>query len=169
MARLAHDIMNPTIDISTVHEFSVRHLTEVFSTMLSLPVAVLPAEPPESAHERVSGSVGFVGELVTGAVYLHVPAPFAARIAGAMLGLPEEEIPGEADVNDVLGEVANMLAGGLKSWLCDANAACALTTPAIIRGTSFYVLPSEGVKRIKIGFESGPHHGLVEIHIKFTS
>jgi chemotaxis protein CheX len=160
--------MNQTITIPAVHEFVVRHLAEVFSTMLTLPAVPVAGLAPENAHERVSGSVGFVGETVTGAVYLHVPAPFAAQIAGAMLGLPAAEPPGDADVNDVLGEVTNMLAGGLKSWLCDAGAACALTTPAIIRGTSFHVLPSEGVSQIAIGFASGAHQGLVEVHIKFT-
>lgn len=160
--------MNPSITNAAVHDFVVRHLAEVFTTMLSLPAVPVAELEPGSPHERVSGSVGFVGEQVSGAVYLHVPAPFAARITGAMLGLPAEETPGDADVNDVLGEVTNMLAGGLKSWLCDAGAACALTTPAIIRGTSFQVLPSEGVTQLQIGFESGAHRGLVEIHIKFT-
>jgi chemotaxis protein CheX len=67
-----------------------------------------------------------------------------------------------------MGEVTNMLAGGLKSWLCDAGASCALTTPAIIRGTSFQVLTREGVTRIQSGFVSDGHEGVLEMHIKFT-
>ena len=160
--------MNPPIAASAVQEFLVRHLAEVFSTMLSLPAVPLTEAPPAHTPERVSGSVGFVGEDVSGAVYVHVPAQFAGRITGAMLGLPDEEIPGDADVNDVMGEVTNMLAGGLKSWLCDAGATCALTTPAIIRGTSFHIVASEGVSQIQFGFASGAHQGLVEVHIKFA-
>ncbi len=159
---------NQPIAAAAVREFLVRHLAEVFSTMLTLPAVPLAEICPGDAQERVSGSVGFVGETVSGSVYLHVPAPLAAQIAGAMLGLPAEEVPGDADVNDVLGEVTNMLAGGLKSWLCDAGAACALTTPAIIRGTSFYIMPSEGVIKIEFGFASGEHKGMVETHIKFA-
>ena len=161
--------MNPPIAAPAIQEFLTRHLAEVFSTMLSLPAVPLAELLPANPQERVSGSVGFVGEAVTGAVYLNVPAPFAAHITGAMLGLPAEETPGDADVNDVVGEVTNMLAGGLKSWLCDAGAACALTTPAIIRGSSFHILPSEGVTRIQFNFESGAHRGLVEVHVKFTN
>ena len=67
----------------------------------------------------MTGSVGFAGENVTGAVYLHLSAAFANRVAAAMLGLQPEEIMGETEVNDVVGEVTNMLTGGLKSWLCD--------------------------------------------------
>jgi chemotaxis protein CheX len=160
--------MNQPIEAVAVQEFLVRHLAEVFSTMLSLPTIPLAAATPGDAKERVSGSVSFVGETVTGSVYLHVPTTFAGLMTGAMLGLPAEETPGDADVNDVVGEVTNMVAGGLKSWLCDAGATCALSTPAIIRGTSFYIIASEGVARIQSGFASGAHHGLVEVHIKFT-
>lgn len=160
--------MNPPITAPSIRDFLVRHLAEVFTTMLSLPAVPLAEIPSDHPQERVSGSVGFVGEAVTGAVYLHLPAPFAAHVTGAMLGMPAEETPGDAEVNDVIGEVTNMLAGGLKSWLCDAGAACALTTPAIIRGTSFQILASEGVSEIQLGFESGGHRGLVEVHIKFN-
>jgi len=137
--------------------------------MLSLPAVPLAEAANGEAKERVSGSVSFVGETVTGAVYLHVPTAFAGQMTGAMLGLPAEETPGEAEVNDVVGEVTNMVAGGLKSWLCDAGAACALSTPAIIRGTSFYIIASEGVARIHFGFASGVHQGLLEVHLKFTN
>jgi CheY-specific phosphatase CheX len=159
---------NQPIAPAAVKEFLIRHLAEVFSTMLTLPAVPLAEIAPVETKERVSGSVGFVGATVSGSVYLHVPATLAAQVAGAMLGMPAEETPSDADVNDVLGEVTNMLAGGLKSWLCDAGAACALTTPAIIRGTSFYIMHSEGVTKIAFSFESGPHKGLVETHIKFA-
>jgi len=152
-----------------VREFLVRHLAEVFLTMLSLPAVPLAALPSVDANEHISGSVGFAGETVTGAVYLHLPAPLATHITATMLGLPAAETPGDSDVNDVVGEVTNMLAGGLKSWLCDAGAVCALTTPAIIRGHSFHILAGEGVSRIKFVFESSPHQGLVEAHIKFNN
>ena len=36
---------------------------------------------------NASGSAGFGGESVTGAVYLHLSADFAKQVAGAMLGL----------------------------------------------------------------------------------
>jgi chemotaxis protein CheX len=151
-----------------VQDFLVRHLAEVFATMLSLPAVPLAASQCIAAAERVSGSVAFVGEAVTGAVYLHLPATLAATVTRAMLGLPGEKTPAVADVNDVVGEVTNMLAGGLKSWFCDAGAVCALTTPAIIRGSSFQVLPCEGVTRIQFGFESGGSPGEVEVHLKIT-
>ena len=72
-----------------------------------------------------------------------------------MLGLPPEEVTGETEVNDVVGEATNMLTGGLKSWLCDAGAECAVSTPAIIRGTSFAIEAMPDVARELLVFECG--------------
>ncbi len=114
--------MNQTVQISDVREFMTHHLTDVFETMLSMKAVLVPGVNRPAFGERVSGSVGFAGENVTGAVYLHLSAPFAHQVAGAMLGLPPEETASENDVNDVVGEATNMLTGGMKSWLCDAGA-----------------------------------------------
>jgi len=84
-----------------------------------------------------------------------------------MLGLPAEEMNNESEVNDVVGEVKNMVAGGLKSWLCDAGAVCAMSTPAIIRGTSFAIEPMPDVQRASLVFDCGEDRVLVEVHVKF--
>ena len=160
--------MNQPIKATAVQEFLACHLAEVYSTMLSLPVVPLAGALPGGANERVSGAVGFAGETVTGSLYLHVPTAFAGQMTTAMLGLPPDETPGDAEVNDVVGEVTNMIAGGLKSWLCDAGATCALSPPAIIRGTSFSIIASEGVARIQFGFASNIQQGMLEAHIKFS-
>lgn len=160
--------MNQTVQISEVREFMTRHLVDVFDTMLSLKAALAPGAEPPPFGERVSGSVGFAGDTVTGAVYLHLSAPFASQAAAAMLGLAPAEITGETEVNDVVGEVTNMLTGGLKSWLCDAGFACAVSTPAIIRGTAFAVEPLPEVERVWLVFDCGDDRLVVEIHIKLN-
>jgi chemotaxis protein CheX len=117
--------------------------------------------------DRVTGSVGMAGNTVTGSVYLHLTSVFAGQAAAAMLGLGAEEL-GNDEVNDVIGEVTNMLAGGLKSWLCDAGAACALTTPAVIRGSSFEIKPKPGGETALLAFTCGETQGFVEVHLKFN-
>lgn len=161
--------MNNTISTSDVRNYVATHLGEVFETMLSLKAeTAADFEPGRLAGERVTGSVGMAGETVTGSVYLHVSAPFAVQATAAMLGMTPEEITGTAEVNDVIAEVTNMIGGGLKSWLCDAGASCALTTPAVIRGNSFEVMAKPGVESIHLGFHCGGTSGLIEIHIKFN-
>jgi CheY-specific phosphatase CheX len=160
--------MNQTIQISDIREFMIRHLADVFDTMLSMKAVLAPQAGPPQFGERVTGSVGFAGEAVTGAVYLHLSVPLANRGASAMLGLPLEEITNENEVNDVVGEVTNMLTGGLKSWICDASIECAVSTPAIIRGTSFDVEPMPDVERINLIFDCGDDRFAVEIHVKLN-
>jgi chemotaxis protein CheX len=160
--------MSQTVQLPNVCDFVSRHLADVFDTMLAMKADLVPNAPLPHFAERVTGAVGFAGETVTGAVYLHLSAPFANRVAAAMLGLKPEEIPGEHDVNDVVGEATNMLTGGLKSWLCDAGAECAVSTPAIIRGTSFAVEVMPNVERECLVFECGGERVMVEIHIKLN-
>jgi chemotaxis protein CheX len=160
--------MSQTVQISDVRGFMTRHLADVFDTMLSMKAVPISDASVPVFGERVSGSVGFAGETVTGAVYLHLSAPFANHVAAAMLGMAPEEIPGEADVNDVVGEATNMLAGGLKSWLCDAGAECAVSTPAIIRGTAFDIESMPDVQRELLVFNCGEDRFIVEVHIKFN-
>ncbi len=146
----------------------VRHFVEVCSTMLSLEASLLPEPQLPHFASRVTGSVGFGGEAVTGVVYLHLSAEFAKTVAAAMLGLGPDEAISEPEQNDVIGEVTNMLAGGLKSALCDAGAACAVSTPSIIRGTAFVIEPTPGLERIILVFNCGAEPVGVEVHIQYT-
>jgi CheY-specific phosphatase CheX len=157
--------MSQTIQIPNICEFMNRHLVDVFDTMLTMKASPVPNAPAPQFEERVTGSVAFAGDHITGAVYLHLATPFAGRVAGAMLGLPAEEL-GEAEVNDVVGEATNMLTGGLKSWLCDSGAECAVSTPAIIRGSSFVIEAAPDVARQFLIFDCDHNRIVVEIHVK---
>ena len=79
--------MSQTVQITDVREFMTRHLADVFDTMLSMKAILARTTSLPVFGERVSGSVGFAGETVTGAVYLHLSAPFATQVAAAMLGM----------------------------------------------------------------------------------
>jgi CheY-specific phosphatase CheX len=159
--------MTPTVQITNVCEFMRRHLVDVFETMLSLKAVDLPQAAVPLHGQRVTGAVGFAGETTNGTVYLHLSAAFANRAAAAMLGLPAEEALGDNEVNDVIGEATNMLTGGLKSWLCDCGADCAVSTPTIIRGESYSIEAVPEVKREFLIFECEGERLAVEIHIKF--
>jgi CheY-specific phosphatase CheX len=161
-------LMSASISTPDIRDYISRHLADVFDTMLSMKVATSPDGEIPVFKERVSGSVGFIGETVTGSVYLHLPGAFASQATGAMLGMPPEEQASDSDIKDVVGEMTNMVAGGFKSWLCDAGLLCALTTPAVIRGSSFAITASQGVERIPLRFDCGESSGIVEITIKFV-
>jgi chemotaxis protein CheX len=157
--------MSQTIQIPDISAFMSRHFVDVFETMLSMKSQMVAQAGLPQFEDRVTGSVAFAGDHVNGAVYLHFATPFAGQVAGAMLGLPPADL-GEAEVNDVVGEVTNMLTGGLKSWLCDSGAECAVSTPAIIRGSSFVIEPVPDVVREWLVFECQRDRVIVEIHVR---
>ena len=99
---------------------------KVFETMLSLKAKPAPDQTIPHHPNRVTGSVGLGGESVTGAAYIHMSETVAAHAASAMLSMPIEELS-EGEINDVVGDMCNMLCGGLKSSLCDAGFPCAIS------------------------------------------
>lgn len=151
-----------------IREFISRHLAEVFETMLSKKAVPTDDASVRLAADRVCGSVGFAGENVTGVVYLQFSGAFALQAASAMLGIAVEEIGGDEETNDVVGEMTNMLGGGLKSALCNAGFQCAVSTPSIIRGSNFIVEAMPDVERIALSFNCENEPILTEVHIKYT-
>lgn len=117
--------------ISTFVRGAVR---EVFSTMLSMEV-ICDEEvddqllPPTSVG-GVSGGVGFTGKM-SGMLYLNLPVDFAKKCGGQILG--SEELS-DTEVNDVVGELTNMVTGNLKSKMADRGFNCTLSIPNVIRG-----------------------------------
>lgn len=139
-------------------------VTEVFSTMVA--IAVKPADVAfPSRCDRVSGSVGIAGENLSGTLSLHVPAELAAKAATGMLGM--ELTPDAPEVNDVIGELTNMVGGGFKSALNDANVFCAMSVPSLVRGRSFVVETVPGAENECVCFECNGSILAVELNIKF--
>lgn len=160
--------MSRTVQLPSVSEFMIAHLVDVFDTMLSVKAELKRGAAPPPFASRVTGCVGFAGDEVNGAVYLHLSGSFAIKAASTMLGIAPEKISDENEVNDAVGEATNMVTGGLKSWLCDNGAPCAMSTPAIIRGTSFSIEPTPDVERDWLVFECGGETVVAEIHIKLN-
>jgi len=160
--------MSATVQLPAVCDFMAKHLPDVFDTMLSIKAVLVPKAALPQYEERVTGAVGFGGEKVNGAIYFHLSAPFARRAAAAMLGMTPEEVGDDNAVNDVIGELSNMLTGGLKSWLCDAGNDCAMSTPAIIRGKGFEIEAMPDVARELLVFDCDNERAVVEIHIKLN-
>jgi len=138
----------------------------VFDTMLSMEVESMEGQPLESNNgTQIVGSVGFAGA-VLGNLNLHVNEEFACRITAAMLGMETDEIEGDEEVHDVIGELCNMICGDLKSRLCDVGLTCELSIPSITSGKEFKI-ESRGWDRSEhFGFRSHNHTALVAVYMK---
>lgn len=158
--------MSQSLDLTNIREFMKRHVVNVFETMLSMTAVPCADCNLKGAAERISSSVGFGGDTVTGVAYLHLSGQFANGVAAAILALAPDTVSAESEVNDVVGELSNMLIGGLKSHLCDMGFPCAVSTPTIIRGTSFDIESMQDIERMCLAFQCGADCCVVEIHVK---
>ncbi|MBE7498750.1 MAG: chemotaxis protein CheX [Verrucomicrobiales bacterium] len=135
---------------------------EVFSTMVGLALEPHPAAACTfNGQPQIASSIGFTGQL-TGVVYLYTTIPFAHRITRHLLRLPDPEPATEEMVNDVLGELANMVVGHFKSRLTDRGIPCVMTIPSIVRGSHFGIEPVSQTAVDRLGFHHASHYLVVE-------
>lgn len=152
-----------TLDIKT---FVSNTIKDVFETMFSMEVVLLNGELKKAnGDDRIVGSVGFAGD-VMGSVNIHVSKAFGRAITASMLEMDVEEIDGDEEIHDVIGELCNMVGGDLKSRLCDSGLPCKLTIPSIACGNNFIVGPRGWTRRERIGLQHDAHTALVEVFMK---
>ena len=155
-------------DINTVdlRGFVSGAMNEVFDTMLSMDLEL--AEEGVQANvagERIVGSVGFAGKAV-GSVNIQVNEAFARSITAAMLGMEEDEIDGDEEVHDVIGELSNMVGGDLKSRLCDGGLECELSIPSITTGSDFRMEIKGWERHESLIFRHQEQFALVDVYVK---
>jgi chemotaxis protein CheX len=117
----------------------VIHATkEVFATMVMMEVedSAPLKEPINKFHCSITGMVGLAGTY-TGILSIHCPKHFAMAVTSNMLGMDVDEV-GE-DVNDALGEIANMLGGYVKQVLSKGGLDISLSIPTVISGDEYTI------------------------------
>jgi CheY-specific phosphatase CheX len=121
----------------------------VFSTMLGLEFQTRVAQSPYPASpQTLTAAVELDGEW-RGAVLLHCFEAQAHEFAARFLGLPPTaNVDGE--VRDVLGELANMIAGNLK---CTLLPGIHLSMPQVVTGCCDSLRKS-GTLLCELGFET---------------
>ena len=98
----------------------------------------LPAGLAELKHSEVS--IALVNDAVALQIGVCAPDVACTALSKALLGIPEDEEITEDDVTDGIGEVANIIAGGLKSRLDDDY-------PALKLGLPVWSIPQHGKHR----------------------
>ena len=164
-AELESDALDATgrkaLDPMEVKKFDVRgsvskSMRDVFETMLSLDLQTLDDDMPAASAlgARVVGSVSFVGPLM-GGFNFYVSEAFSRFMTAAMLGMEAEELEGDEEVKDVVGEICNIVGGNLKSKFCDAGLKCELTTPSFTTGNDFKIESRHMITYERMAFEQG--------------
>lgn len=151
------------IDLAGMVENAVRN---VFSTMLSMDVEKSNADGSADIEgDKITGCVGFAGE-ASGVVCIEMKADFARFITGAMLGEDPSEVQVPDEINDVIGELCNMVGGNLKSRFCDSGLPCVLTIPSITHGSDFRIGQMSGARKERFLFSHKGNPFAVMVFLK---
>ena len=103
----------------------------------------------QSSTPVLAGCIQITGAW-NGAVALHCSSELIRQAAAVMLGLEEDSIAQE-DMRDSLGELVNMVSGGVKSLLPET---CMLSLPTVVEGTDFTISIPGALLIQKTAFQS---------------
>jgi len=144
----------------------VKSIIEVFDTMFSATLEHTDSVTSESLEGvRNVGSVGFDGD-ATGMVSIHFSEMFAREMAANKLGMETDEIGGDEEVREMLGEMGNIVGGNLKSSFTDAGLTCVLSPPTFTTGTEFEIEALNMEKYERFAFKSNGSIIFLELGIK---
>jgi chemotaxis protein CheX len=126
-----------------IYRDDLAHIVQsVFDTMMDLDAAEC-GTPWQHTPDTITAAVHFVGEW-RGAALVECRAPQALQFAARFMGM-EPPAAIDEDVRDVVGELANMVAGNLKSLL---PRGVDLSMPSLVEGSD-YALHIRGVDAIE--------------------
>ena len=138
-----------------------QFVTDIWSTFLNMRVS--PTETPfkpKGNGNTLAGCVQITGEW-QGSVTLYAPKEIGKKVAATMYGLDESEVDNK-QIQDVIGEITNVLAGNIKSIL---PAPCSISLPCVaITDFNLHHPGSEMLTAVNFDCEGLPF--LVVMHYK---
>ena len=167
LGRLKH------VDVEKINALDIKaqvseSVIDVFDTMLSAQLEPADSISSESLENiRNVGSVCFAGD-ATGMVSIHIGDNFTRELAADMLGMEIEELEGDEEIKDMMGELGNIVGGNLKSAFTDAGLACALSTPSFTSGTDFKIESLNMEKYERFAFQCDDNIVFVEMGVKIS-
>lgn len=133
---------------------------EVFSTMVMMEAMDdYPLRDPINRFKcSITGMVGFAG-IYSGVISIHCPVELALKITSSMLGMECDEV--NEDLNDAIGEIANMLGGSVKQVLSKGGLDVKLSIPTVISGEDYTVNSLSDTDCVVIPFKTDDNRFLV--------
>jgi chemotaxis protein CheX len=137
---------------------------EIFTGMVMMEISQ-DQEPTKELGPLKNSITGMVGLAGThkGMLAVHFPNALALAITTSFLGMEVEEM--NEDVQDAIGEIANMLGGNVKTILSDKGKDIQLSLPSTISGEEYRLMPQDEVDMVVIPFTApaGTFHVELEL------
>lgn len=141
---------------------------EIFETMIMADVT--PGVPLSEHVSRftcsLSAMVGFAG-FKQGNLSIHAPEKVAKGLTQDFLGMEVDEI--NEDVEDAMGELANMLAGSLKPFISANGGKVELSLPSVVHGEEYTLTVINKADWIIVPFKVSHGDFLVSLELKKQS
>ncbi len=128
----------------------VESVKDVFKTMLAVDLVDGDQPREEAAGVQLICTIGLAGKL-EGSVSVCLPNKAACAIVSKMLSTEMTEMC--PDVCDGMGEVANMVSGGIKMRTTPLNYTFQLSIPTVVQGELMHLNIAAGLERIVKHFE----------------
>jgi len=137
----------------------------IFSSMVMMDI--VPGTPIQGEinplQSTITGMIGLAGTH-RGMLAIHLPEALAKKVTGNFLGMEVEEI--DNDVQDAIGELANMLGGGIKAILSENGKDIKLSMPSTICGQEYRFQSHYEGESVIVPFAAEDSQFLVELRIK---
>jgi len=143
----------------------IESAVEIFTTMVMMDIHPLEEEAAKSGSlkDSISGLIGLAGTH-KGVLAIHLPKKVALAITGSFLGMEVDEI--NEDVEDAVGEIANMLGGNVKTILSENGRDIDLSLPSTISGRDYDFQPTKEAERTIIPFAAEHGNFLIELQLE---
>lgn len=141
------------MDVSSLQQYITEAALEVFASMIF--IEITPGAPTggedAAIDSNLTSMIGLAGDL-RGVLSVHCPEKTALGITGAMLGMEMGEM--DEDVKDAIGEITNMVAGGLKTALLSEEKDTELAIPTTAIGRCIRTSGLSGATSFMVPFHT---------------
>lgn len=130
----------------------VSALLNVMSTMAQteLTAGKPKKKDDDKAGGDVSGLIGMVGDNIQGSLSISFEEGLVLEIMEKMLGERPDAI--NSEVNDMVGEITNMICGGAKNELDEKGYNFGMATPMVVSGSNHTIDHQVDGKKVVLPF-----------------
>ena len=122
---------------------------ETFETMIFLPFGDIQAPPVPADSPSLIGAITFTGQ-VQGAFSILCRQEGAEKIARSMLMTEPGDPVEPADICDALGELTNLVIGGIKSRINSTVTDMQISIPSVTEGIEIQPFPNKNMTRVDV-------------------
>jgi len=156
---------NSVNSFTEINDKLIESTIEIFTGMVMMEIAVggEPLTKLGSLKKSITGMVGLAGTH-KGVLAVHFPRQLALAVTSNFLGMEVTEI--NEDVQDAIGEIANMLGGNLKTILSDRGKDIQLSLPSTISGDEYALTSQAEVDQVILPFQAPEGMFYVEVELE---